>query len=58
MARDKDLAHLFHDLHEMSATVLLALIALHTTAALFHGFVLRDGVLRAMLPGRRATLAK
>jgi cytochrome b561 len=50
-ARDKALTHLFHDIHETSATVLLALIALHALAGLFHGLVRRDGVLRSMLPG-------
>jgi superoxide oxidase len=36
--------------HELGAAVLLALIGLHAAAALFHGVVLRDGVLQRMLP--------
>lgn len=50
VARDKALTHLFHNIHETSATVLLALIALHVLAGLFHGLVRRDGVLRSMWP--------
>lgn len=47
---DKDLSHLFHQVHEVSATILLILIGLHALAALFHGEVRRDGVMGAMLP--------
>jgi len=31
----------------------VTLVALHATAALFHHFVRRDNVLRAILPSRR-----
>ena len=41
------------DWHQVFAWVLLALIGLHSTAALFHHFVLRDGTLRRMLPAAR-----
>ena len=37
-------------LHEWGATALLAFCALHIAAALFHGLILRDGVLQRMLP--------
>ena len=50
MARDKLLVHLAHDVHETTAWVLLGLIGLHALAALAHHFILRDGVLRSMLP--------
>ncbi|GBQ37043.1 cytochrome b [Gluconacetobacter azotocaptans] len=40
-------------LHHWSAWVLTAVIALHVAAALRHHFILKDGVLRQMLPGRR-----
>jgi cytochrome b561 len=36
---------------------LLALISLHAGAALFHGLVLRDGVLQRMLPSSIAARA-
>jgi len=39
--------------HELGAYLLVALVALHAAAALFHHFVRRDNVLNAMLPGRR-----
>jgi superoxide oxidase len=48
---------LFVKAHEVGGHALLILIGLHAGAALFHGFVLRDGVLQLMLPqsltGRR-----
>jgi superoxide oxidase len=42
--------HLLTEIHEFGAKALLALIALHVGAALFHRLVLRDGVLQRMLP--------
>jgi cytochrome b561 len=39
--------------HEFVAYLLVALIALHAAAALFHHFIRRGNVLKAMLPGRR-----
>jgi len=48
--RDLDLADKLHSWHEQLGWVLLAIIGLHALAALFHHFVLRDQVLRAMLP--------
>jgi len=42
--------HLFGEAHEIGAKLLLALIAIHAGAALFHRLVLRDGVLQRMLP--------
>ena len=52
MARDKAAAGLFHSVHELTADLLIAVIALHVGAALFHGLVRRDGVLRSMVPAR------
>lgn len=56
MARSGKLAHLAHDLHETTSTVLLALVGLHAGAALIHGLALRDGVLSTMVPGLDKTL--
>ncbi|HEY4296664.1 MAG TPA: cytochrome b [Paraburkholderia sp.] len=42
--------HSMGDVHGILAWVLFALICLHVAAALFHRFVLRDGVLHRMLP--------
>jgi superoxide oxidase len=50
LAPDKAASHLFHSIHHLGAWALIALIALHTAAALFHGLILRDGVLQRMLP--------
>lgn len=41
------------DVHEALFQALLVVAAIHVAAALFHHFVLRDGTLRRMLPGRR-----
>ena len=49
-ARHRELVRLVEAIHEKGAVLLLALIALHAGAALIHHFILRDGVLRAMLP--------
>lgn len=45
------LEHQFIELHEMLSYAILALLALHIGAALKHGLVNRDGVLRSMAPG-------
>ena len=42
--------HAMGDIHGYLAWVLFALIALHIAAALFHRFILKDRVLRRMLP--------
>jgi superoxide oxidase len=47
---DQAIRGLFQQAHELGAKALLALIGLHAGAALFHGHVLRDGVLQRMLP--------
>ncbi len=50
LAPDASIRNLFQEAHELGAKALLALIGLHAGAALFHGLVLRDGVLQRMLP--------
>ena len=50
---DKVLAKQAIAAHQIVAYALLALIALHAAAALFHHFVRRDDVLKAMLPRSR-----
>ncbi|WP_161993749.1 cytochrome b [Muricoccus nepalensis] len=37
--------------HKTFATVLLGLIVMHVSGALYHAFVKRDGVIRRMIPG-------
>jgi cytochrome b561 len=56
LGRDKALADLFHTLHVAGAVMLAGVVGLHAGAALFHRFVLKDGIFGAMLPrpGRRA----
>ena len=52
LAPDKTVFRTFQTVHELGAMALLTLIGLHAAAALFHGVVLRDGVLQRMLPWR------
>jgi len=50
---DRDFADVLGWWHENLAWALLALILVHALAALYHHYVLRDDVLRAMLPAPR-----
>jgi cytochrome b561 len=47
---NKELADLVKPLHELSALALMALAALHISAALKHQWVDRDGLLTRILP--------
>ncbi len=47
---DVDLAEILGSSHEIAAWGLLLLVAAHVSAALWHHFIRRDGVLRSMLP--------
>ena len=47
---DKALAHFFKECHELVANGLLALLAAHVGAAIYHHAVLKDDVLRRILP--------
>jgi cytochrome b561 len=48
VGRDRAVVHLFHAIHEWGAWTFAAVIGLHAGAALFHRFVLRDGVFESM----------
>ncbi len=47
---NKALRKLIGDWHALAANAILILAGVHATAALFHHTILRDGVLRRMLP--------
>jgi len=47
---NESLHEIFHELHEINAMILIALILLHLAAALYHHFVQKDTVLKRMLP--------
>ena len=51
LAPDSELADTLSDYHVWLAWSLLVLVVAHVTAACWHHFARRDGVLRAMLPG-------
>lgn len=50
IGKDKELANLFYEAHEILGWVILALIILHTMAGLYHHYIVKDGVLKRMLP--------
>ncbi|QIB33229.1 cytochrome b [Ancylobacter pratisalsi] len=52
IAVDRDLAGQVKELHELLANALVILALLHAAAAVAHHVVLKDDVLRRMLPGR------
>lgn len=52
LAQDKATAGLFYELHEVMATAMLVLLALHIAAALKHKFIDGKGSILQMLPGR------
>lgn len=51
-ANNKSLRETVEDLHGLAANTLLIVAFFHAIAALLHHFVLKDGVLRRMLPNR------
>jgi cytochrome b561 len=54
LGKDEPLAKLAKGAHEWLSNVLIAIVAVHAGAALWHHLVARDGVLRRMLPHGRA----
>jgi cytochrome b561 len=50
VAPDKHFAAIMHEVHEWLFNILVAFAVLHIAAALKHHFVLKDDVLRRMLP--------
>jgi len=50
---NEPLGHVAFAIHKASALILYGLLLLHAGAALHHHYVLKDGILRRMLPGHR-----
>jgi cytochrome b561 len=53
VGKDHDLHETFEEVHEIAFYVLLVAAVVHIAAALYHHFVLKDNVLRRMLPFAR-----
>lgn len=51
LSENQDLATRLYFLHKMAAILLMALVAMHVGAALFHYVIRKDGVLNRMWPG-------
>jgi cytochrome b561 len=54
VGKNKELADLLKELHEGSVNLLLALVALHAAAAIYHQRIRHDGVLARMVPWLRS----
>jgi len=54
VGKDKALAEILKELHAGSVNLLVALVALHAAAALYHQHVRHDGVLARMVPWLRS----
>lgn len=50
LAKDRNLEHSLEAIHRTLGTIGYYLIGLHTLAALYHHYVLKDAVLKRMLP--------
>lgn len=48
VGRDRALAEQWEEVHEVLATLLAAVVAVHVLAALYHQFIVKDGLLRRM----------
>jgi cytochrome b561 len=53
VGENHDLHERLEDVHEALFYALLTVVVLHVVAALYHHLVLKDGVLRRMLPFAR-----
>jgi cytochrome b561 len=51
LPKNEQLGHLFHEIHEWSSYAIIGLVSAHILAALYHHFVMKDNVLKRMLPG-------
>jgi superoxide oxidase len=52
MAENKALSEIIEEIHTTAGNVGYFLIGLHTVAALYHHYFMRDNTLRSMLPGQ------
>lgn len=50
LGKNEGLHELTEEFHEVMAAVILVLVATHLLAALWHHFIVKDNVLRRMLP--------
>jgi cytochrome b561 len=53
IGENHELHEVLEEVHELLFTLLLVVAAVHIAAALYHHFILRDSVLRRMLPFAR-----
>ena len=49
--KNPEIGKLFNSLHELFAYILIGMLVIHISAALFHHFIQKDNILTRMLPG-------
>ena len=54
LTASRSLGHQILDVHKLLGDAIVWIAGFHAAAAIFHHFFMKDGVLRAMLPGARA----
>lgn len=57
VAGDKVLGHTVREVHEFFANLILALVAVHALAAIWHHYIKKDDVLTRMMPGQKRQVA-
>jgi len=50
IAKNAAIAHFFFNVHEVTGYIIIALVIIHTAAALKHHFTDHDNILKRMLP--------
>lgn len=53
ITENRDLGRLIKEIHEIVGTAGYYLVAIHTLAALFHHYILRDSTITRMLPNKK-----
>jgi cytochrome b561 len=53
ITENRDLGRLIKEIHEIVGTAGYYLVAIHTLAALFHHYILRDSTITRMLPSKK-----
>ncbi|MBS0286159.1 MAG: cytochrome b [Proteobacteria bacterium] len=48
--KNEAIGHLLKEAHELSSYAIIGLVSLHIIAALYHHFIIKDNVLKRMLP--------
>ena len=50
VGKDKEMADIFEAIHKLTGNAVLVLVGIHAAASLYHHFIVKDNVLKRMLP--------